>query len=183
MDLFEMRDGVVYPSLHALLIEPFKGIWAADTTEGKFRTLRKFRYVELLCSPKKSNVFYNYSEEVRPEKVKVEVFNDKDYVLGDDVMQMTIKYKELLSSTSPYYEELLVSEQALAKIKTFLKNFNMDSRTNSGGLVLKPKEALSAIAELPEARDSVERIRAKVVADLKEETKTRNSREVGFFER
>jgi hypothetical protein len=76
-----------------------------------------------------------------------------------------------------------VSEQALAKIKTFLKNFNMDSRTNSGGLVLKPKEALSAIAELPEARDSVERIRAKVVADLKEETKTRNSREVGFFER
>ena len=178
-----MRDGLVYPSVHALLISPFREIWAQDTGVGKYNTLKKMRYVELLCSPKKTNVFYAYSEDIRPEKVKTEVFGDKDYQIDSDIVKMTIRYKELLSDASPYYQELQVAENALSKLRKFINDFNPNDKTSSGSLVLKPKELALAITGLPDARDSVEKLRSKLIADVEQVTKTRNAREVGDYER
>jgi hypothetical protein len=183
MDLFEMRDGIVYPTVHALLISPFREIWALDREDGKPETLRKMRYVELLCSPKKSNIYYNYAEDIRPEKVKKEVFGDENHPIDSDIVNMTIKYKELLNDASPYYQELQTGEHALSKLRIFIHNFNPAERTNSGSLVLKPKELALAIEGLPGARESVEKLRDKLVSDIaQQETKTKKDREIGMYE-
>ena len=122
MDLFIINNGILYPSPHALMIKPFKIIWENDNSEGNEESLRWFRYIELLCSPKKSNPYYGYTDkDLRAEKVKEEVFGDAKYEINMDLMMATIAYEELLQNSSPSYDNLVAAEIAAFKLGKFLK--------------------------------------------------------------
>lgn len=183
MDLLELHNNRAFPSVHALLIEPYKTIWETDTSEGKEKSIRWFSYIELLCSPKKSNPFYGYAEEQRAEKVKMEVFRDKDYPIESELLMATIAYKEHLSFSSPSYELAVAAELAANKLKHFLTNFDPNERTPNGTMVLKPKDMTLALQEIPETIRSMAEMRAKVHEELLESTRTRNDRKIGTYER
>ena len=183
MDLFEVTNGQAFPSTHALLIEPFKSIYSSDNSEDKGRAIKVFTYIELVCSPKKSNPFFGYSEEDRPSKVKKEIYGDENYPTTDFMMQGVIKFKELLEVASPTYSLFLASLQAAEDLKQNLYNINLDERTNGGAAVTKPRDVTSALREIPDVVKSLETMRTKVNSELLEESKTRNQREIGLYER
>lgn len=183
MDLFEIVNGSAVPSVHALMIKPFKDIWESDTSDFKENSIKIFTYIELLCSPKKSNPFVGCSEEDRPTKVKKEVWGDEDYPIGLDVMMATLKYKELLSESSPSYELWVSAVNAVKKLRVFLDEFDMDERNTHGMLILKPKDVTNALKDLEEVSRNMELGRERVHSELVSATKTRNEREIGYFER
>ena len=186
MDLFEMVNGHVFPSVHALLIEPFKTIWEDDNSPGNEESIRIFTYIELLCSPKKSNAFFGYSEEERPAKVKQEVWGEEppfDAETTIMIIKGVEKYKELLHNSSPSYSMFEAATAANDNLKTFLKNFDPNKRTASGALVLKPKDIFEAINKIPESMKAMELARIKINQEIaQEDSKTRNQREPGRYE-
>jgi len=183
MDLFEIVNGRVLPTAHALLLEPFRTIWERDTSDGKGNAEKVFRYIEFTCSPKKSNPYLGYSEELRPRKVKKEIWGDEDKRDTDFMILGITKYKMLLEEASPTYALLNAALTAKDKLIHFLENFDLTERTNAGTAVIKPADITRALQQVPDVAKSILAMRDKVQAELVEEAKTRNQREVGDYER
>lgn len=185
MELFEIINGVVYPSTHALLIEPFKTIWETDDSKGRSRAMKVFRYVELMCSPKKSNPYFGYSELVRPSKVKKEVFNDENYQDTSFMIAAIVKFKELLASSSPSYDLLNSAFIAKDDLVDFLKDTKkrLAERSQSGAMIFKPKDLTNALKDVGDVTRTLEAAREKVGEELKEASKTRGQRVIGRYER
>ncbi len=183
MELFEMVNGYVVPSVHSLIIQPFKDIWNTDTSSNNIESTKIFTYIELMCSPKKSNPFIGIPEEERSEKVKEEVWKDEDYRITDTIMFAVLKYKELLSIASPSYDLYVSAANAVQKLKAFLDDFDMEDKTRGGTLVLKPKDITSALKDIEDVGKNLELARNRVHSEVIQANKTRNQREINDFER
>lgn len=182
MDLFVVKNQRAMPSVHALIIEPFKTIWYQDTDPAKGEAIRFFTFIELACSPKKSNPYFGYEKDKRYLVVKKVLFDDEAYKLPDVVMDAVIKYEELVEHASPSYSILNASLIAAEQLKTYLTNIKLEERTRGGAAVYKPKDVINALQELPELAREIEALRDKIQQELMEEGKTRNNRQVGYFE-
>lgn len=185
MDLFEVINGVAMPSTHALLIEPFKTIWESDKTKEKGEAIKAFTLIELYCSKKKSNVFSGYSDEVRMQRIKENLYKDGSYEpKNQDLIREGMKvYMEFQYNASPTLSYLQVALNTADKLKEFLESVNLNEKTNGGAAVYKPADITRALKETPDVVKTLETLREKVSQELKEEVKTRNSREIGHFER
>ena len=183
MILFEIRNNRAFPSTHALLIEPFKTIWNSDESPHKEMAVKYLSYIELLCSPRKSNPFYGYDEGKRPARVAKEIFGDANYDIDPNLLFAVATYKELLANSSISYQTLVDAEFSLNRVREFLRGFDPNARTMGGTLLLKPKEILLANKELPAAITRVNELRNKVHEELEEsDIRTRNQREIGTYE-
>ena len=89
----------------------------------------------------------------------------------------------MLAIASPTYSLFNSALVAADKLKDNLNNVNLAEMTASGTAVTKPKDVTSALKEIPDVIKSLETMRNKVASELLEDTKTRNQREVGEYER
>lgn len=184
MDLFELVNGRVVPSVHALLIEPFKTIWEEDESDSKEDAINKFTLIELMCSKKKSNPYKGYPDKERAEKICKNIFGDHLEVLDDVLVIGGIEvYKEFLYKASPSLSYLEASLESAEKVKHMLRNVDFDERTNGGAAVYKPGDITKALKETSEVVKSLMALQEKVENELLEDAKTRGSREIGHFER
>lgn len=185
MNIFEVQNGKAVPSTHALLIEPFKTIWEEDTSKGKSESIKKFTFIELMCSRKKSNPFIGYSEEQRYSKVAENVYGDElARPTNDKLVERAIEvYNELLLNASPSLSYLKAALASAEKLKTMLENVDFSERTNGGAAVYKPADITNALKQTPDVVRTLENLKEKVENELMEEAKTRGSREIGMFER
>jgi hypothetical protein len=185
MDLFVVHNNKAFPSTHALLISPFREIWNNDRSVEKEEAIRIFTYIELLASPKKSNPYFGIPEEDRHLKVKKEVWGDSPPSVENslEIIKAVEKYKDLLAIASPSFV-LFESAMVMAEnLQEQIRTFNLNERTRSGSLVLKPKDATNALKDIPDTVKSLELLRARVNQELIEDAKTRNQREIGHYER
>lgn len=182
MDLFEFRDGRAFPTIHALMIQPFKAMWQEDTSADHGEAILAFSFIELMCSPKKSNPFIGYEKDVRYIKLKEELFGDSAYELPYLVVDGIAKYEQLLENSSPSYPLLQSAFNAAGKLKTFFNSFNLNERTNSGASVYKPRDITSALKDVDTVIKSLESTRNKINEEMLSSDKTRNNREVGLYE-
>jgi hypothetical protein len=183
MTILEVLNGRAFPTAHALSIPLFAQIMDTDDDPQKSRAIKVFSYIEFMCSPKKSNPFLGYSPDLRPLKVKKELWGDENYPDTQFMILGILKYMELLENYSPSYPLLEASLESAERLKELLKGFDLNERTASGGLVLKPKDITSALKEIPLVIKALEESRAKVEAELAESSKTRKDRDVGVYER
>ena len=182
MDLFVVQNKRAMPSVHALIIEPFKTIWHQDPDPAKGDAIKFFTFIELACSPKKSNPYFGYDKERRFLVVKKVIFEDEAYLLPPVVMDAVIKYEELIENASPSYSILNAALIAAEQLKNYLTNIRLTERTNSNAAVYKPKDVINALQELPKLSREIEALRTKIQQELLEEGKTRNNRQAGYFE-
>jgi hypothetical protein len=182
MELFTYQNGKAMPSVHALIIEPYKTIWAQDKDPTKGEAVRFFTFIELACSPKKSNPYFGYGPEERYQILKEKLFGEKAYQLPGLVMDGLIQYEDFLTHASPSYSLLKAALDGAEQFKTYLSNINLSERTNSGTAVYKPRDVTNALKDLPSIAKNIEELRIKVQQELLEEGKTRSNREVGLFE-
>lgn len=181
--LWEIVNGQLIVSEHALMIEPFKTIWSSDPDIKHSNALKVFMYVELVCSPKKSNPYFGYNEEDRVPKVKREVFRDENYQTTTFMMQGVMKYKELLEHSSPTYSMLMSTLAANEKLNTYLNEFDFDERNKSGMMIIKPSDITKALKEIPDIAKGIILMIEKIKHELVEDSKTRSNREIGQYER
>lgn len=175
--LFEIRNNRAFPTVFALLKDPYKSIWEKDTTPDKIQAVKWFTYLDLLLNPRRSNPFYNLPESVRIEKVCQEVFKDPKYSIPSDLILATVAYKEDLETMAQGYTTLTEAEYSLFKLQTFLHNLEPDAKTPAGSLLLKPKDIILATKELPGAIDNIRKAKERVIRELDESViRTTNQR-------
>ena len=187
MELFEVVENKAVPSVHALMASPFKEVWDKDTSKNKDYATKVFSYVELVCNPVKSNPFSGYTQEERPIKVMKQVFGHNTTELPvemlDDIITCNTAYINILQDGSPSYGLYVDAVNAVEKLRLFLRNFNLSERTPHGAMVLKPADVANMLVKLPDIERTMQIQRDKVHAELTNKTKTRNQREIGYFER
>lgn len=184
MELFQVdENGRVSPSTHALMVQPFRAIWQEDTSLGRGEAEKAFRFIELYCSPKKSNPFSGYiDKDVRYAKVKQEVYGDAAYELDHLVIDGITKYDEFLEEASPSHSFLNAAFSVANKLKKNFLAVDLDERTASGALVYKWKEVTSALSDIESVIRNLENVRTKVNEELLDKGKMRNNRQIGYFE-
>jgi hypothetical protein len=183
MDLFELVNDHALPSVHALLIEPFKSMWEEDESDRKTDCIKKFTYIELLCSPKKSNPYFGLSEQEREITLKRAIFQGQTPSNVEQIILAIHKYKDLLEEASPTYDLLLAAYSAKEKLVEFLKDLDPAAKTKSDTLILKPKDITAALKDVFETAKSLDAARNKMNQELMEESRTRKSRTPGRYER
>ena len=186
MELFIRQGNYVIPSIHALMRNPWKRFWEQDHSEDKVEAEKIMRYAEFMCSPKESNTFYGIDEEIRGAKVKKEVWGDEKLPTTSDMIEAVLAYKEQLSEEAELsYSMLEAAEGAAYKVRDYLKTINPALRTGdngNGALVIKPKEILLALQEVPKTMEDLKRAKGAVQEELKNSEKTRNNRQAGEYE-
>lgn len=170
------------PSVHALIIEPFKTIWKEDKDPAKGDAIRDFTFIELCCSPKKSNPYCGYDENQRYKILKEELYGNPAYQLSTNVLDGIMKYEELLDNSSPTLSLLRAALDGAEKFKNQLRSLDLSERTKAGSAVYKPRDVTNAMKDLPEMAKSIESLREKVFKELLEEGKTRSNRQIGLYE-
>lgn len=184
MDLLELVGDHVFPTVHILMIEPFKSMWENDRSDNHENCLKDFSYIEFMCSPKKSNPYFGYTDiEMREKVVKKEVYKDENYSISSDILLGTMKYNELLANSSPSFPLLNDAIAGAEKNRVWCKDFDLDERTPNGAAVLKPADINRALKEIPSIVRLLEDTRDKVNKELAEASKTRRDREINHFER
>lgn len=182
MELFIVQNGKAMPSVHALIIEPFKSIWNLDKDQTKGNAIRDFTFIELCCSPKKSNPYKGYDVDQRYRVLKKELYGNEAYELSSIIIDAITKYEELLENHSPTLTLLRAALQGADKFKEQMGKINLNERTNSGAAVYKPRDITNAMKDLPEMAKSIESLMDKVNKELLDEGKTRSNRTIGYYE-
>lgn len=113
----------------------------------------------------------------------MEVYKDENHPTNSDVLLGIMKYNELLENAAPSYGLYMDSIAAGEKLRIWLRNFDLNERTPNGAMVLKPKDVQMSLNEVPNTIKKLEEARRLVVAEIAQNSKTRNDRETGFFEK
>lgn len=186
MNIFELNGNqIVVPTEHALLVEPFKTMWEQDETKDKRSAIKKFTFIELMCSRKKSNPFIGYSEEERSSKIIENIYGkEKINPWEDPLIEKAIQvYKQLMYEASPSLSYLEAALESAERLKEMMRTVDFEERTNGGAAVYKPGDITKALKETNEVVKSLAALKEKVEAELLNDVKTRGSREIGHFER
>lgn len=186
MDLFKVEGDLVIPTEHALLIPPYSTIWEQDLDPKKANAIKAFKYIEFNCSPKRSNPFKGFPDEVRKNKIIEHVFKQEAGSFQEtELIVEGMKLYEILrmeaSVTLQYY--LAVKEGAEKLIKWF-RDLDMTAvNTRSGMPLYKPREITSALKDSYDVMKTLNTMEEKVHEQIFESTKTRRNRQINYFER
>jgi hypothetical protein len=185
MDLFVVEGTVVKPSIHALIISPYKEIWERDKIPEKSEAIRTFTYIEFCCSYKKSNPYKGFAEDIRKIKVGEAVYKE-DYInfVEDSLIKEGIElYEKLRIEASPTIQYYLAAKAGAEKMMNWLNTFDMATiNTRTGMPMYKPREITSALRDTYEVMKTLNALEEKVNEQLFESMKTVGNKEINHFE-
>lgn len=184
MEMFMVENNVAKPHTETILIPPFKDLWERDESPSKEKAIMDFTFIELMCSPKKSNPFFGYPEDKRGEKIISQVFKGGPYIADTLVYDGMRTYLTFLTEASPTYATLRANRLAAEKTNEFLTNFSYtDVNPKTGLPIYKAKEITDSVKNTQGVILALDSLEKKVQEELFEATKTKGMREIGHFER
>lgn len=182
MNIFIIESNIAKPTVEILLVPIFNSIWTRDNSSMKETAIKEFTYIEFMVSPKKTNPYSGYKEEVRGQKIANDIFRGQVYTpdyLVDEAIQW---YNKHLEESSPSMAFLNAAKSAANKLIDFLNNFDMDERTRTGTPIYKPKDITSALNDTPATIKSLNDLTEKVQQELFDINKTRANKDTNYFE-
>lgn len=184
MQIFIIEDNIAKPNPEILLIPPFREIWDRDRNKHKENAIMDFTFIELMCSPRRSNPFSGYNENERAFKIIEQVFKeDPDYIPDALVREGMEVYLTWLAEASPSYNHWLANRLAAEKTQKFFKEFNYDDKNPKTGLpIWKPKDITNAIKDAEDNIKTLDALQKKVESELLEKVKTKGMRTVNYYE-
>ena len=179
--LFKIEDKKVFPNEETLLIPPFSQIWERDESPDKWLAMREFAYIEFMTSQLKSNPYKGYSEKVREVKIKEDIIIDPTWQPDWLVEQAMKKIEEFQTEGSESYTLLMDALRAKETLQKFLREFDLDERSNNGAMIMKPKDITTALLDLDKVVASISSLKKKVEEDMFETVKTRANKVISPF--
>lgn len=184
MELFRTENGIVIPIPETLLIYPFGDIWNRDTTVGKDVATKEFAYIEFVCSMKESNPYAGYQDDIRPARVKENLFRQQpDWQPDSLIIDGIAIYKDFQDNASysmRFYKAALIGVE---KLQSYYDTLDMGERTSQGGLVNKASEVARGLSQTAGILQNLETLKKKVQQELFESGKVRGNRTVNPLER
>lgn len=186
MDLFIIEGNVVKPTVHALMLSPYKDMWEGDPDPEKSNAIREFTYIEFMCSYKKSNPFKGYPDEIKEDRIVKSVYKeDADTFERSELVEEGMRlYEEFRDEASPTLNFYIAAVAGAGKMVNWLKDFDMDRVNARTGVPLyKPRDITSALKDTYDVMKNLDSLKVKVQEELFENTKTRGNKEINYFER
>jgi len=178
---FEFDGKECMPKAEILLVEPFAGMWKKD----RKKALKDFTFAELYTSKSRSNPYAGYSDEVRMEKLGLEVYGKRGMLfssLDDDVKKCVEKLEEFQTQGSVTWRYYMSQVRAAEKLISFFDDFNLNERNEKLAPIYKPKEITSALADADKIMQNLTSLRAKVEQEMFDAVKGVAGREIGMYE-
>ena len=179
--LFKIEGTIVYPNAETLLVPPYKEIWERDKSKDKWVAMKEFAYAEFMTSQLKSNPYKGYSIEVRDKKIREDIIKDSKWQPDKLVKQAMAKIEEFQTNGSANYSLLKDAMKARESLQEFLQTVDLNERTRTGGMVLKPKDVTNALLDLDKVVTTFDALKKKVEEDLFETVKTRGNKVISPF--
>jgi len=180
--LFIVENQRAKPSTEALMLYPFKDIWERDDSSDKGIAIKELSYIEFMCSPKKTNPFFGYSEEDRHTKIVEFLFN-LGYTPDGLVQEGMRVYKDFFYNASPSLSFLESAREGAEKLKKFFSDFDLNEKNDKGVLLYKPKDITTALMDTFNILRTLNSLEEKVYEEIYESTKSKGNREINPFER
>lgn len=170
----------VKPSTEVLLIEPFKSIWERDESSRKSRAILEFTYIEFMTSALKTNPYKGYETEKRRKVLKRDLM-ESSWQEDELIKAGMAKIEEFQREGSANYTLYQDAVRAKERLQDFLRDFDINSRTNSGSLILKPKDITGSLLDIDKVATSLNSLEKKVEEDLYETTRMRSNKDISIF--
>lgn len=181
--LFVIEGNRAKPTPHVLLIEPFKTLWAKDTSDNKGTAIRIFTYIEFMVSPLGSNPFYQYkNKQERHAKIIHSLGLNETYRPGALTKQAIKQYEEWIYEASISFKFLGAVETSVLSVMKFLMTVDVAERDKNNKPVYKPADILKAGQEAKNTLKSLKEIQDNVIKELFESNKIQGDEEVIYFE-
>lgn len=183
VEIFEMHNSYVTPVKELLLIFPFKEIWERDKSKHKEVAIKEFSYICFLISPKKTNPYAGYTEELKSKEIIKGLWGNKKWEI-DNLVEEGIKlYEKWLQEASISMQYYNAVKSGVNETINFFKNVNFNERTDKGVPVYKVTEVISALKSANEVLKSLTDLQERVEQELYESSKTKSGKEINPFER
>lgn len=180
--LFIVENKTVKPNPETLLIEPFKSIWARDTTREKVFAIEEFTYIEFVTSMKKSNPYHGYSESIKRQKVKADIITKAGWEEDQLIKNAIKKVEEFQTEGSTTYRYFMSAKVAAEQMENFFTNFDItEANLKTGNPLYKPKDITSALIDTYKVLENLTALKEKVDQELFEFTKTKAQKEISYF--
>lgn len=184
MELFTTDNDTIIPDVNTLLIYPFDEIWARDTSERKEQAMREFKYIEFLCSFKKTNPFAGYDDDIKELKVRQNVFRNYPEWFPDQLVIEAINiYISFRDEASPSLRFYLDNLAGAKRLQEYYRTVDLTKTTRTGGLVNKPSDVARGLTQASAILANLESLREKVQQEAMNAGRTRANRTVNHFEK
>jgi hypothetical protein len=185
VEIFEINGSVVRPVKDVLLIFPFNEIWDRDTSKHKSIAINELAYIYYIVSPKKSNPYSGYSNELRGKKIIEGLWkeNVEEWKPDELVKEGVSTYSKWLEEASPSMRYFNAVKSGVEQTINFFQNIDFNERTDKGLPVYKISEVIPALKSANEVLKSMSDLQERVEQEVYESSKTKAGKEINPFER
>ena len=183
VDIFELHNSFVRPKVEVLLVFPFKEIWERDTSKHKETAIKELSYIYFIASPKKSNPYAGYKDEVKSENIIKGLWKDEEWNPDLFVQKGIEVYSKWLQDASPSMRYYNAVKAGIEQTINFFQNIDFEERTDKGAPVYKISEVIPALKSANEVLKSMTELQERVEQELYESSKTKAGKEINHFEK
>jgi len=183
VEIFEIDGSVVRPVKDILLINPFKDIWERDTSKHKTIAINELAYVYYLVSPKKSNPYAGYPNDIKESKIIEGIWKGEEWTPDELVKEAIGLYTKFLDEASPSMRYYNAVKSGVEQTINFFQNIDFNERTDKGMPVYKISEVIPALKSANEVLRSMSDLQERVEQEVYESSKTKAGKEINYFER
>ena len=182
-EIFHIENSIVKPTTEILLVPEFSFIWNRDKSAKKSVALKEFSYIEFLLSPKKTNPFAGYKEEIKGSKIVESLWKGEYWIPDDSVEKACIQYSKFLEEASPSWRYYLAVKKSVENVKKFLETVDLQEKTEKGMPVYKIGDIINAQKNANEVLKSLSDLEERVQQELFESSRTKAGKEINHFEK
>jgi hypothetical protein len=135
-----------------------------------------------MTSKKKTNPYGGYSDANRLQTLKKIYFTD-EWTPDTLVEQGMAKIVEFMTEGSPTYSYYIDILTAAEKIKTYLRDVDLQEKNERNGMYLhKVSDITRSMKDTDQVLQNIHSIKEKVEQELFDQTKTRSNKQINPFE-
>lgn len=165
MKLFKYEGYKVYISEEAYALKPFRQIWNKDRSVGKDKAIMELSYIYFMCDPR-SDYQYIVDEEDRSKAIIESEGLDEKWKPDKQVTEAMEFYKSFKSTSALLLEDTRI---AIDKVRTFLKNVNLDDRDDKGKPIYTINTITSTIKLIPQLIKDLDEAEKVISSEMREQ--------------
>ena len=155
-NLINITNGLLTISPEALVIKEFKKIWNRDRSTKKDKALKELAYV--YHTTDYQSIYRNYHIDTRDSKIKLDIFDDRQWTPDSIVNEAINKYRDLQTTLSIQLLEDV--EFGLTKLRNYFRDFEPDdgdNGTQAKNFIANVKQMGDLVKGLKALKDEVEK--------------------------
>lgn len=153
------------------MIKEFKVIWNRDRSTKKDKALTELAYVYHSCDY--LSIYRNYHIDTRDTKIKLDIFNDREWKPDVKIVDAIAKYKTLQTTLS--MQLLNDVELGLAKLRDYFRDVDFDEDENG----VAAKNFIQNVKSMGDLVKSLKTLREEVEKELMDNMQLRGRTQIG----